>query len=425
MNDAEIYAALSASRYFDARWYLAHYADVKESGEDPLRHYINGGAAEGRRPGPLFEPEWYAERYGSPAARGGAGLLLDLVLKPHSELRYGSWRDLLISKIAGSTEQVERLIRRYRDMNVTRPATGLALQWPLLHRRWCDYYLHRGARAEADGDLALAMENYRKAIQISGDTADAHLLHASVFRRLQLWEFEAFESMYKGVSLLVAHVSCYPRERDAHASADSFADDGDAGTGHLIVVADDSRARFEFFPERRLLVVPAGDEYERLPMKMQALLTFLGHAKLEIDVLKVDDDVHCRDIRALRRDLATVLDSCSYGGGSIVPVRPFTGSTFWHLGKCRSPEKNDEPDTLINHAPYVEGKYYWLGSGTVNALSKLTVAHDKIFSREIYEDRAVGVILDHYGFPPTKLDLIASGSLRRVGAHREAGSRNA
>ena len=44
---------------FDAEFYLAKYADVREAGIDPLRHYVEHGAAEGRKPHRLFEPEFY------------------------------------------------------------------------------------------------------------------------------------------------------------------------------------------------------------------------------------------------------------------------------------------------------------------------------------------------------------------------------
>ncbi len=47
------------SSYFDANWYLDYYPDVKAAGVDPLIHYINHGAAEGRDPGPNFSMQKY------------------------------------------------------------------------------------------------------------------------------------------------------------------------------------------------------------------------------------------------------------------------------------------------------------------------------------------------------------------------------
>ena len=43
---------LRRSGLFDAEWYLREYTDVAEAGIDPLRHYIEFGAKEGRAPNP-------------------------------------------------------------------------------------------------------------------------------------------------------------------------------------------------------------------------------------------------------------------------------------------------------------------------------------------------------------------------------------
>jgi hypothetical protein len=52
-----------ASPLFDREWYLAHNADVRESGADPVQHYVAAGAAEGRDPGPDFCTIWYVRTY--------------------------------------------------------------------------------------------------------------------------------------------------------------------------------------------------------------------------------------------------------------------------------------------------------------------------------------------------------------------------
>lgn len=41
---------LKRSGFFDAEWYVAEYRDVAEAGVDPVRHYIEYGAREGRQP---------------------------------------------------------------------------------------------------------------------------------------------------------------------------------------------------------------------------------------------------------------------------------------------------------------------------------------------------------------------------------------
>ena len=48
---------------FDADWYLEKYPDVAVLGLDPYAHYLMFGAHEGRNPNPLFDTNWYLERY--------------------------------------------------------------------------------------------------------------------------------------------------------------------------------------------------------------------------------------------------------------------------------------------------------------------------------------------------------------------------
>jgi GT2 family glycosyltransferase/glycosyltransferase involved in cell wall biosynthesis len=59
--------AVVATGLFDAGWYLRSYPDVQS---DPLSHFMEHGRAEGRRPGPGFEPEWYVETYPEVARMG-------------------------------------------------------------------------------------------------------------------------------------------------------------------------------------------------------------------------------------------------------------------------------------------------------------------------------------------------------------------
>ncbi|TLU72668.1 hypothetical protein [Lichenicoccus roseus] len=44
---------------FDSDWYRAQYPDVAASRVDPVRHYLNDGAREGRDPNPYFDTDWY------------------------------------------------------------------------------------------------------------------------------------------------------------------------------------------------------------------------------------------------------------------------------------------------------------------------------------------------------------------------------
>jgi GT2 family glycosyltransferase len=51
------------SGLFDRDWYLARYPDVRNSGMDPVLHYLQYGASEGRDPSPDLDSAWYLSDY--------------------------------------------------------------------------------------------------------------------------------------------------------------------------------------------------------------------------------------------------------------------------------------------------------------------------------------------------------------------------
>lgn len=62
--------AIAESGLFDPDFYLASYTDVRESGMEPLDHYIKHGARECRAPSPYFDPDYYLKRNPDVAATG-------------------------------------------------------------------------------------------------------------------------------------------------------------------------------------------------------------------------------------------------------------------------------------------------------------------------------------------------------------------
>lgn len=56
------YSLIRATALFDAEYYLSTYADVHKAGIDPLRHFVEHGANEGRLPNPFFDTRHYQSR---------------------------------------------------------------------------------------------------------------------------------------------------------------------------------------------------------------------------------------------------------------------------------------------------------------------------------------------------------------------------
>lgn len=53
--------AVAISEYFDTKYYLRQNSDVRESGVNPLKHFVNYGWKEGRNPNHYFSLQYYLE----------------------------------------------------------------------------------------------------------------------------------------------------------------------------------------------------------------------------------------------------------------------------------------------------------------------------------------------------------------------------
>lgn len=60
----------SPNALFDTGWYLAENPDVLQAGVNPLLHYVRYGAAENRQPHPLFDRDYYLARNPDVASSG-------------------------------------------------------------------------------------------------------------------------------------------------------------------------------------------------------------------------------------------------------------------------------------------------------------------------------------------------------------------
>jgi len=84
MLDRDLYRELGL--LFDETFYLARNGDVRQTGIDPLEHYILYGAAEGRLPCRFFDPAWYMRQYPD-VARAGMLALAHYIRHGGQELR--------------------------------------------------------------------------------------------------------------------------------------------------------------------------------------------------------------------------------------------------------------------------------------------------------------------------------------------------
>ncbi len=102
---------IALRKIFDGDWYLATYPDVAATGLDPLSHYLEYGAAEGRDPGLTFSTRGYLQSYPDVAALG-VNPLLHYVQFGRAEGRKKSDYDNWIRKYDAPTEAYLADLRR-------------------------------------------------------------------------------------------------------------------------------------------------------------------------------------------------------------------------------------------------------------------------------------------------------------------------
>jgi hypothetical protein len=327
----------------------------------------------------------------------------------------GAVQEFLEARLHASDDEAQALMQTYVELAEERPEPANDDNCADLRPRWAAYFLGRGSAAYQDGRIAESLRHFMHCMQVSAESEPGFVLYRKVFAEINRDALAQFERMYAGVKLIVVHVSCQARLAGARASAATF-DDPRRNIRNLIVIADPALAAntYRFDPAQEMLTVPSSDAYEGLPVKIQKLLVFLGLSDVMAPILKVDDDFQCGSLQCLARNLDEVIRDKPYGGTLTAASGPFDGATHWHLGKCEDPALNEEPDSLLYDNPFVFGEYYWLNAGAVAALGKMALIHDRVFTTEIYEDRAVGALLHHYGYDGIHFDLIESGALKQL-----------
>ena len=75
-----------AHPYFDAAWYELRHPDVVAAGRNPLGHFANEGASEGREPNEFFDSAWYLQQH-QDIARSGMSAAFHFCRYGATELR--------------------------------------------------------------------------------------------------------------------------------------------------------------------------------------------------------------------------------------------------------------------------------------------------------------------------------------------------
>ena len=279
---------------------------------------------------------------------------------------------------------------------------------------WCAYYLNCAQFYYKNNQHQNSIENFKNAVQINPTDENSWRLfyRALVIKNYHL--YANIEKILRNVDLIVAHISCVKRIDLAKNSVKSFTD-LDGRILNIIVVGKSTLKpyEFQFDFDRFILAVPCNDNYEALPKKIFELFLFLGGVSDNKPVFKVDDEIHCKDVEKYLKCYHRKIKNVHYGGGQVVSSALLHESTHWHLNKCEDQQLNHSPYCMLYGGAYAEGAYYWLNASCARLMSRLVILHEDYVNSELYEDRAVGAVLDRYGIAPYSLGLIDKKIFRR------------
>jgi len=149
------------------------------------------------------------------------------------------------------------------------------------------------------------------------------------------------------------------------------------------VVLGDENIEEAIFDER-FLTVPAPDNYESLPKKVQEAVVAVRREFGKVGILKIDDDTefHAEPDRTRIKELAASTDYAGWAAGDANMDR------CWHVGKCE--HLKDEPYRKKFRGLFAAGPLYYLGPNAVECLVRNYVFFPDEFAGEIYEDKAAG-----------------------------------
>lgn len=195
---------------------------------------------------------------------------------------------------------------------------------------------------------------------------------------------------------LMAIVSCRALLPTANRTLNSFLEwQSREKTAPIIVIGDPRLPdwRFRFSCRSRILTLPVSDSYEALPRKVMTLFLVASLLTEPPPVLKLDDDAHPADARALEALLDKLgQERPSAAGYPIFTPSPLHLDRAWHVGKSARANLRTF-DSLGTERWMSGGVGYLLNGKAVNLLADYSL-HSWGFVRSmLYEDVCVSMLL--------------------------------
>jgi hypothetical protein len=162
-------------------------------------------------------------------------------------------------------------------------------------------------------------------------------------------------------------------------------------------------SEYKIDEENNIVYLKIPDNYESLPLKTQAAVSFVNenYSKVVKGMIKTDDDIDL-DLEKIYSCLSSHGDE-KYFGITTQIDNPENVST-WHMGKCESEIMNRTP-VKVPLCTYCGGGGYYLNQ---ESISKISQSKEK-YSTMVFEDAATGYVLNSFGIYPKFIHMGENG----------------
>jgi len=151
--------------------------------------------------------------------------------------------------------------------------------------------------------------------------------------------------------------------------------------------------------DNHIVYVKVPDNYESLPQKTQAAVSFVNDNYLEEinGMIKTDDDIDL-DLEKIYSCLCGNLDKDYFG--IVTQITNPDNLSSWHMGKCESEILNRTP-VKVPLCTYCGGGGYFLSNKSIDKISQ----SKEVYVSMIFEDAATGYVLNSFGIYPVFINM--------------------
>jgi hypothetical protein len=147
--------------------------------------------------------------------------------------------------------------------------------------------------------------------------------------------------------------------------------------------------------ENNIVYLPCEDNYESLPQKVHAMISWIYENCPNVEyMIKMDDDVKILNYSLLYEFCKQFAMSKSHYAGSVIKS---VGTSFHHAGKSDT-DKMDKIPVKAPKTTFAQGSFYYLSRYAM----KIAI-DDMLKKNTIFEDQSLGHCLKQKGISPLKM----------------------